>query len=160
MLFRSRGAATPAAAPPTVAVIVPCFNEEAGIGAVVRGVRATLPAARVYVIDNASQDLTAVTAAEAGATVITETARGKGNAVRRAFAEIDADVYVMLDGDGTYDVAAASAMIEKLVAHRLDMIVGVREPADAACYRPGHRFGNWLFNTVIRLLFKGRLEDV
>jgi glycosyltransferase involved in cell wall biosynthesis len=145
---------------PRIAAIIPCFNEEAAIAGVINALKAAYHSIKIYVIDNNSNDKTAFIAEECGAVVITEMARGKGNAVRRAFAEIDADFYVMIDGDGTYDVASVPFLIERLQKARLDMIVGIRKANEEGCFRPGHRFGNRLFNSVIQRLFKGALEDV
>ena len=108
--------------PHQVAVLLPCHNEEATIGAVVQAFRTELPDAEVYVFDNNSSDATSKRAAEAGAIVRTERLQGKGNVMRRMFADIDADVYVVADGDGTYDAAAAPMLVEMLIADRLDMV--------------------------------------
>jgi glycosyltransferase involved in cell wall biosynthesis len=146
---------------PSIAVILPCYNEEAAIAGVVEGFRAALPDATVYVYDNASSDRTAAVAAEAGAVVRHEPRRGKGNVVRRMFADVDADVYVLADGDGTYDAASAPAMIEKLAADDLDMVLGVRKDAGGAdVYRPGHRFGNRLFSKTVAALFGRQFTDI
>jgi glycosyltransferase involved in cell wall biosynthesis len=143
-----------------VAVLVPCFNEEAAIGKVVRDVRRALPEATVYVYDNNSTDDTIRVARAAGAIVRTERRRGKGNVVRRMFADIDADAYVLLDGDATYDTASAPAMISKLVAERLDMVVGCRVHAAGDAYRPGHRFGNAMLTRVVGWLFGKSFGDI
>lgn len=147
---------------PRVAVVLPCHNEETAIAGVVAAFRAALPEAAVYVYDNASRDRTAAVAREAGAIVRSEPRRGKGQAVRRAFADIEADIYVMADGDGTYDAAAAPRMIEALCAGPLDMVVGVRVPAvaGAAAYRPGHQIGNRAFSALFRRLFKMEMTDL
>jgi Glycosyl transferase family 2 len=145
-----------------VAVLLPCYNEEQAIAEVVRAFRTALPSARVYVYDNASTDRTIERALEAGALVRHEPRRGKGNVVCRMFADIEADVYVLADGDGTYDAADAPRMVQLLVDENLDMVVGCRTPAtDAApAYPRGHVAGNWLFNRLIRLLFGADLIDV
>jgi glycosyltransferase involved in cell wall biosynthesis len=153
-------AAQPALAGLDIAVILPCYNEEAAIGAVVEGFRKVLPQARVYVYDNNSKDRTSQVAAAAGAIVRTETLQGKGNVVRRMFADIDADVYLMCDGDITYDAASAPAMIAKLVDENLDMVVGCRIDSEAAAYRAGHRFGNALFTGFVAYLFGNRFTDI
>ena len=144
----------------TVAVLVPCFNEEAAIDKVVRDIRRALPDATVYVYDNNSTDDTIKVAREAGAIVRTERRRGKGNVVRRMFADIDADAYVLLDGDATYDAASAPAMVSKLVAERLDMVVGCRVHAYGDAYRPGHRFGNAMLTRVVGWLFGKSFGDI
>lgn len=143
-----------------IAVILPCLNEEAAIGSVVAEFRKALPDARIFVYDNASTDGTARAATAAGATVRAEPTPGKGNALTRAFADIDADIYVVADGDGTYDAARAPAMIDALQRDRLDMVVGVRAHAAAKAYRPGHVIGNRVFSGVFRTLFKAKYADI
>lgn len=143
-----------------VAVILPCLNEEAAIGAVVANFRKALPSAEIYVYDNASTDDTAGAAARAGALVRTEPTPGKGNAVTRAFADIDADIYVVADGDGTYEAALAPAMIDRLRRDTLDMVVGVRAHKTAAAYRPGHVLGNRVFSAIFRSLFRTAFIDI
>ena len=146
---------------PSVAVILPCYNEEAAIADVIAGFRTVLPHASLYVYDNASDDRTADVATAAGAIVRSEPRRGKGNVVRRMFADIDADIYVLADGDGTYDAPSAPAMIEKLIGENLDMVLGVRKDVGGAdVYRPGHRFGNWLFSTTVATLFGRQFTDI
>lgn len=145
---------------PSIAVILPCLNEEAAIGAVVTAFREALPTARIYVYDNASTDDTAKAAAAAGAIVKAEPMPGKGNALARAFADIDADLYVVADGDGTYDAGAATAMVERLRRDTLDMVVGVRAEASAAAYRSGHVLGNRAFSAAFRSLFKTNYKDI
>ena len=125
-----------------VAVLIPCLNEETTIGTVVRDFVAALPNAAIYVYDNNSTDRTPQVAAAAGAHVCVEPRRGKGHVVRRMFADIEADIYVLVDGDDTYDAACAPRMIERLVADQLDMVNGARVTNIQAAYRPGHRFGN------------------
>lgn len=157
------GAARTGAALPRIAVLVPCYNEEVAIPAVVRGFRAALPGAEIYVYDNNSRDRTREAAAAAGAVVRGEPLQGKGNVVRRMFADIEADVYVLVDGDGTYEAAAAPAMVRMLLEQRLDMVTGVRvtpEEAAAAAYRPGHRFGNALLTGMVRVIFGDRITDM
>ena len=143
-----------------IAVVLPCFNEEVTIGRTVADFRAALPGARVYAYDNNSTDATSARAAEAGAIVRREEDQGKGNVVRRMFSDIEADVYVMADGDATYDAAAAPAMVRRLIALNLDMVNGARRHSDAAAYRRGHRFGNRVLTGLVRLFFRRRFEDM
>jgi len=147
-------------AQPTVALLVPCYNEAAAIGKVVADFRRLLPQARIYVYDNNSTDDTAAVAARAGALVRTERQQGKGNVVRRMFADVDADVYVLVDGDDTYEAGAASGMIERLVAEKLDMVTGTRREVAKAAYRRGHRFGNWLLTSLVRWVFSANVGDM
>jgi glycosyltransferase involved in cell wall biosynthesis len=144
----------------TVAVILPCYNEEAAIGTVVADFMKALPEARIYVYDNNSKDRTSAVAAEAGAIVRTEMLQGKGNVVRRMFADIDADIYLMCDGDITYDAGSAPALIAKLIDENLDMVVGCRVDQEVAAYRAGHRFGNALFTGFVANLFGNRFTDI
>jgi glycosyltransferase involved in cell wall biosynthesis len=144
---------------PAVAVLLPCFNEAATIGQVVNGFRAALPEATVYVYDNASTDDTSTVAAKAGAVVRREPLRGKGNVVRRMFADVEAEIYVMADGDGTYDAASAGRLVELLRRDGLDMVVGSRRGAEGA-YPPGHQFGNTMISRTVSLLFQGTLTDI
>ncbi len=143
-----------------VAVILPCLNEETAIASAVAEFRKALPAASIYVYDNASTDGTARVAGAAGAIVRAEPVPGKGNALSRAFADIDADIYVVADGDGTYDASVAPVMIELMRSDTLDMVVGVRAHDDAAAYRPGHVFGNQVFSGIFRSLFKADYGDI
>ena len=147
-------------APPRIAVLLPCFNEEAAIGATVRGFREALPQATVYVYDNNSRDRTREIAAEAGAVVRSETQQGKGNVVRRMFADVDADVYVMADGDLTYDPKAAPAMVDMLLADQLDMVVGTRRHEEKDAYRGGHVLGNRVFTGLLSGLFGRSFSDI
>ncbi|MGE5258058.1 MAG: glycosyltransferase [Hyphomicrobiales bacterium] len=143
------------------AVILPCYNEEAAIGEVVRKFRAALPQAIIYVYDNNSRDQTIERAREAGAVVRRETRQGKGHVVRRMFADVDADIYVLADGDGTYEVASAAAMIEKLVNERFDMVVGSRLTTyEGEAFRRGHRFGNDLLTGILGLCFGRTFTDI
>ncbi len=145
----------------SVAVVLPCFNEEMAIAAVVDGFRAALPGARIYVYDNNSTDATARVAREAGAELRNEPIQGKGNVVRRMFADIEADIYVIADGDGTYDTGAAGALVARLVEDNLDMVVGSRLESDGkGLFRSGHRFGNRALTWFIGRLFGRRLNDV
>lgn len=144
-----------------VAVLIPCRNEAVTVARVVEAFRHALPGSTVYVYDNASQDDTAQIAAGAGAVVRTERRPGKGRVVRRMFSDVEADVYVLVDGDATYDAAAAPSLVRKLVDERLDMVTGVRndEGCDGA-YRHGHRWGNRLFNALLGALFGARPRDL
>jgi glycosyltransferase involved in cell wall biosynthesis len=143
------------------AVLVPCYNEAAAIGQVVRDFHAALPGATVYVYDNNSRDATIAQARAAGAVVRNEPHQGKGNVVRRMFADIEADVYVLVDGDATYHAASAPAFIERLVSERLDMVVGARRATDAgAAYRHGHQFGNHLLTGMVGFLFGRSFNDI
>jgi glycosyltransferase involved in cell wall biosynthesis len=141
-------------------VLLPCFNEEAAIGATVRGFREALPNATVYVYDNNSRDRTRESAIEAGAIVRTERQQGKGHVVRRMFADIDADVYVMADGDLTYDPKAAPAMVDLLLADQLDMVVGTRRHEEKDAYRGGHVLGNKVFTGLLSSLFGRTFSDI
>ena len=143
-----------------IAVILPCYNEEAAIASVVAAFRDALPDAAIYAFDNASTDKTSEAAREAGALVRYEPTKGKGNAVRRAFADVDADIYIMADGDGTYDASAAPALVETLRRECLDMVVGSREKTADAAYRPGHVFGNRVFSGLFRYLFRSEFTDI
>jgi glycosyltransferase involved in cell wall biosynthesis len=145
-----------------VAVIVPCHDEELTVGTVVRDLKAAVPHADIYVYDNNSTDKTSQVAAEAGAIVRTESRKGKGNVVRRAFADIEADVYLMIDGDDTYDASAAPRLIETLVSGPLDHVVGVRVDTDEqdGSYRPGHAAGNKVFNAITTRLFGEQVSDM
>src|SRR5271157_3108324 len=122
--------------------LIPCFNEAVTIGKVVAYFRKNLDDAVIYVYDNNSTDGTAEVAAAAGAVVRRETLQGKGHVIRRAFADVEADIYVLVDGDDTYDAASAPAMVQLLLAQQLDMVTGTRVSDAAAAYRPGHRLGN------------------
>jgi glycosyltransferase involved in cell wall biosynthesis len=141
-------------------VLLPCYNEEATIGATVAGFRAALPSATVYVYDNNSRDRTREIAAEAGAVVRTERQQGKGHVVRRMFADIDADVYIMADGDLTYDPKAAPAMVDLLLADQLDMVVGTRKHEEEKAYRGGHVLGNRIFTGLLSRLFGRSFSDI
>jgi glycosyltransferase involved in cell wall biosynthesis len=145
---------------PRIAVLLPCYNEEAAISATVAGFRAALPTATIYVYDNNSRDRTRELAAKAGAVVRTERQQGKGNVVRRMFADIDADVYVMADGDLTYDPKSAPAMVDMLVGEQLDMVVGTRKHEEKEAYRGGHVLGNRLFTGLLAGLFGRSFSDI
>jgi len=145
---------------PRVAVIVPCYNEAVAIPKVVADFRAALPDAVIYVYDNNSSDGTAEVARAAGAIVRRETLQGKGNVIRRAFAAVDADLYVLVDGDDTYEAAAAPRMIEALMREGLDMVNGARVTDIEKAYRPGHRLGNQVLTGMVRLVFGDRISDM
>jgi len=146
---------------PRIAVLVPCRNEAAAVAQVVAGFRAALPDCTVYVYDNASTDATAEIARGAGAVVRREARPGKGGVVRRMFAEIDADVYIMVDGDATYDARRAPELVAALVADDLDMVTAVRDDeGEAAAYRRGHRLGNRMFNGLLGVMFGQRPADM
>lgn len=146
----------------TIAAIVPCYNEEAAVAKVVADLREAVPEMAIYVYDNNSSDRTAEVAREAGAIVRTELRKGKGNVVRRAFADIDADIYLIIDGDDTYDAAAAPEMIQALIDGPYDHILGVRTQPDdeESAYRPGHELGNKAFNRLVTGLFGDEVNDM
>jgi len=143
-----------------IAVLVPCYNEEAAVAAVVRGFKQALPTATVYVYDNNSRDRTIAVAHEAGAEVRSERRQGKGHVVRRMFADIEADVYVLVDGDATYDAPSAPRMIERLLGEHLDMVVGLRVDQEQAAYRMGHRTGNWMLTRFLAEVFGQAFKDI
>lgn len=143
-----------------IAVLVPCFNEAATIAAIVRDFRASLPGAAIYVFDNNSTDDTVHIARAAGATVRSVPLQGKGNVIRRMFADVEADLYVMVDGDATYDTAAAPRLVRKLLEEGLDMVVGKRCSDEHEAYRAGHRFGNRLLTSFVAALFGDRFSDM
>jgi glycosyltransferase involved in cell wall biosynthesis len=145
---------------PGIAVLIPCHNEAVAIGAVVAGFRAALPGAAIFVYDNNSTDGTREAAMAAGALVRTEPQQGKGNVVRRMFADVEAEAYLLVDGDGTYDPADAPAMVRTLREDRLDMVTGVRVSEAQGAYRPGHRLGNQLLTGVVRHVFGNRVTDM
>ncbi|MDP1025955.1 glycosyltransferase family 2 protein [Sphingomonas sp. KR1UV-12] len=145
---------------PRIAVLLPCYNEEAAIAQTVAGFHAALPGAAVYVYDNNSRDRTVEVARAAGAIVRSERIQGKGNVVRRMFADVDADVYVMADGDATYDAASARRLVDHLLAEQLDMIVGSRISQADLAYRRGHRFGNAMLTGMLGRLFGRSFTDI
>ena len=145
---------------PRIAVLLPCYNEEAAIAKVIAGFRRALPGAAIYVYDNNSRDKTVERARKAGAFVRSERMQGKGHVVRRMFADVDADVYIMADGDLTYDPKAAPAMVEQLLAERLDMVVGTREHDAKEAYRGGHVIGNRIFTGLLARLFGRSFSDI
>jgi glycosyltransferase involved in cell wall biosynthesis len=149
-----------AGAGPRVAVIIPCYNEAVAIPKVVADFRAALPEAEIYVYDNNSQDGTAEVARAAGAIVRRETLQGKGNVIRRAFADVDADLYVLVDGDDTYEAGAAPRLVELLMRDGLDMVNGARVTDIEKAYRPGHRLGNLVLTGMVRAVFGDRISDM
>src|SRR5580700_10666256 len=147
-------------AQPRIAVLVPCFNEEAAVGTVVADFRKALPSAEIFVYDNNSSDSTVAVARDAGAQVRSERRQGKGHVVRRMFADIDADIYVLVDGDATYDAASAPRMVDTLLSDHLDMVVGFRVDQAAAAYRPGHRTGNRMLTRFLSMVFGQAFRDI
>lgn len=147
-------------AQPRIAILLPCYNEEVAIGECVRRFREALPEAAVYVYDNNSKDKTSEVAAAAGAIVRSEPMQGKGYVVCRMFADIDADIYVMADGDNTYDPHSARKLIDKLVSENLDMVVGARVEQEHAAYRRGHRLGNFMLTWFLGFLFRHHFKDI
>jgi glycosyltransferase involved in cell wall biosynthesis len=143
-----------------VAVLIPCYNEEVSIGKTINDFRAVLPDAVIYVYDNNSTDRTITVARAAGAVVRQERIQGKGNVVRRMLADVDADCYVMVDGDATYDAQAAPLLIRELLEGNLDMVVGARRAKADAAYRPGHQFGNKLLTGILAHLFGRGFDDI
>ena len=144
----------------SLAVLIPCHNEAITIYNVVRSFQDALPDARVYVYDNNSTDNTIKEAERAGAIVRQEETQGKGAVVRRMFADIEADIYIMVDGDGTYNVQAASQLVSHLHTHHLDMVIGTRVAKKHTAYRAGHALGNKMFNALLRYLFKSHFTDI
>ena len=142
----------------TIAVLVPCYNEEVAVAKVVKDFRAALPGAAIFVFDNNSTDNTAAAARAAGAEVYEEKRQGKGYVVRRMFTDVEADIYVLVDGDATYDAPDARAMIERLLDERLDMVVANRVDHEQAAYRAGHRTGNWLLTSFVASVFGSGLQ--
>jgi glycosyltransferase involved in cell wall biosynthesis len=147
---------------PRIAAVIPCFNEALAIGQVLAEFKRDLPEAKLYVFDNRSTDHTAAVAQASGAFVTHVDLRGKGNVVRRMFADVDADVYVMVDGDATYDTSNLRQHIDLLLRNRLDMVVGCRQDdgADSHTYRPGHRWGNRLLSGSVGRIFGGQFTDM
>ena len=145
---------------PRIAVLIPCYNEAEAIAGVVHDFAASLPEATIYVYDNNSRDATRERAAGAGAIVRSETHQGKGNVVRRMFADIEAEVYVLVDGDGTYDAPSARSMVDLLLANSLDMVNGARVATAAKAFRPGHLFGNRMLTGTVAIIFGDRLKDM
>jgi len=143
-----------------IAVLVPCYNEEAAVATVIADIRKALPSAEIYVYDNNSRDRTAAVAREAGAIVRSERRQGKGHVVRRMFADVEADIYVLVDGDATYDAASAPRMIDRLLDDHLDMVVGLRVDQVQAAYRLGHRTGNRMLTGFLASTFGHTFKDI
>ena len=143
-----------------IAVIVPCFNEAVAIGKVVKDFRKALPQATIHVYDNNSSDATVEVAKAAGAIVKTEPLQGKGHVVRRMFADVDADIYVLVDGDDTYDASIAPSLVEELQKNQLDMVNAARLSSSKESYRTGHRFGNWMLTSMVAWIFGQRFNDM
>jgi glycosyltransferase involved in cell wall biosynthesis len=146
--------------PYKIAVLIPCYNEEAAVAKVINDFRSALPAATIFVFDNNSTDNTKSVARAAGAEVFQEKHRGKGFVVRRMFSDVEADIYVLVDGDATYDAPSVQPMIERLLEDRLDMVVGSRVDCEQAAYRVGHRTGNKLLSAFIASVFGSTFNDV
>ena len=144
----------------SIAVLIPCYNEAETIARVVRSFKKYLPSAIVYVYDNCSEDTTAAQAKEAGAVVKFERNKGKGNVVRQMFADIDADIYIMVDGDSTYSATDAPKMVEMIENTNVDMVVAVRKEKSEKAYREGHKIGNSLFNFILKILFNSTFSDI
>lgn len=145
---------------PKIAVLIPCYNEEKPITQVVTDFGHALPTAKIYVYDNNSSDGTMSAARAAGAVVRSELQQGKGNVVRRMFSDIDADLYVLVDGDNTYEAQAAPHLINILLDKKLDMVSGCRVTEIKEAYRPGHRFGNWMLTELVATIFGRRTSDM
>ncbi|MFI4973005.1 MAG: glycosyltransferase [Caulobacterales bacterium] len=145
---------------PEIAILIPCRDEVFTVAQVVEGFRAALPEATIYVYDNNSQDGTASAAQRAGAVVRRAALPGKGNVVRRMFSDVDADIYLLVDGDGTYDAAVAPMLVRKLLDDGLDMVSAARESIEAEAYRAGHRLGNRLLTGLVRRIFGRQFKDM
>jgi glycosyltransferase involved in cell wall biosynthesis len=144
----------------SIAVLIPCFNEETTIAGVVRHFMNVMPEATIYVYDNNSTDNTVLEAEHAGAIIRKEPLQGKGNVVRRMFADVEADVYVLTDGDETYDVASAPRLVSALIRNKLDMVAAFRVTTEATAYRPAHQFGNRFLSGLVAWLFGNRFKDI
>ena len=144
----------------SISVLVPSYNEEKGIGAVIEGFRQAIPSAEIFVYDNNSSDRTAEEAEKMGAIVRQEHRQGKGYVVRRMFADIDSDVYILVDGDNTYDPKIAQTLVEILITNGLDMINCARVPTTATAHRPGHKFGNDLLSGIVKFIFGNQFQDL
>lgn len=143
-----------------IAILIPCYNEALTIGAIVRDFNACLPQAEVYVFDNNSTDDTVRAATDAGATVRRVPLQGKGNVIRRMFADVEADIYIMVDGDNTYDASVAPQLAQRMVDEGLDMRVGSRVSSEQAAYRFGHRFGKRMLTGCVAMLFGRTFSDM
>jgi glycosyltransferase involved in cell wall biosynthesis len=146
--------------PFSIVVLIPCYNEELAIADVIKGFRRSLPDATIHVYDNNSADRTRLVARSVGAVVRSEALRGKGNVVRRMFADVEGDIYLLVDGDGTYDPAVAPRMVHELIEHQLDMVTAVRMPVRQNAFRPGHRIGNRILNALVCHVFGNRVSDM
>lgn len=147
----------------TIALVIPCYNEAKAIAQVVRDFKHAMPALAIYVFDNDSNDDTGAIAKQAGAQVVRVPLRGKGNVVRRMFADVEADIYVMVDGDATYEAAAITTLVDKLIDEKLDMVVGCRQTSvetASAAYRQGHQWGNRLLTQSVMQIFGGKFTDM
>ena len=145
----------------TIAILIPCFNEELTISSVVTDFKKVLPQAKIYVCDNASTDNTSNLAEKSGAIVFHEKIRGKGNVIRRMFSDIEADIYIMVDGDNTYEARKCEEMVDLLIKSNLDMVVGVRKTSNSdGEYRRGHVFGNWMLTKSVSLIFGSGFSDM
>jgi glycosyltransferase involved in cell wall biosynthesis len=145
---------------PQIAVIIPCHNEAVAIGKVIDDFRAALPNATIFAYDNCSTDDTSRVAREHGAVVRFEPQKGKGNVMRRMFADVEADIYVMVDGDDTYDAASAPELVRTLMSESVDMVTAIRDEVATAAYRRGHRFGNWMLTSLVAYTFGNRSRDM
>ena len=145
---------------PSIAVLIPCFNEESTIFSVVEKFKKTLPSATVFVYDNCSTDDTSSEAERAGAVVVKSRKRGKGNVVRKMFSDINADLYIIADGDDTYSAEDSVKMINLILNEQMDMVIASRKEISEKAYPPGHRWGNKLFNLALKLLFDSEFEDI
>jgi len=143
-----------------IAILIPCHNEEMTIEKVVKDFKIYTPNAKIYVCDNASTDNTSSVARNAGATIILESNKGKGNVIRRMFSDIEADIFIMVDGDGTYDVTEAPKLINELVDNNLDIVIGIRKASDSDAYRSGHILGNKAITGAVSLIFNGGFTDM
>ena len=143
-----------------LAVLIPCFNEETTIKKVISDFKSALPQASIYVYDNASKDSTSSVASLAGAVVFEEPNKGKGNVIRRMFADLESDIFIMVDGDATYDASMAPKMIDELVQNNLDIVIGTRTASDRDAYRSGHVLGNKAITGAVSFIFKGGFTDM
>jgi glycosyltransferase involved in cell wall biosynthesis len=143
-----------------IAVLLPAYNEQVAIGRVIQAFQAVLPQAAIYVYDNNSTDQTVAIARGCGAIVRHEARQGKGHVVRRMFADVDAEIYVMCDADDTYDVSTAQKLVRRLVDEHLDMVVGIRQSMSKTAYRPAHEFGNWMLTGLVRTIFGNEFHDM
>jgi glycosyltransferase involved in cell wall biosynthesis len=159
-LTRNESLSRPTIDAPRIAVLIPCYNEEPAVAKVVLGFRASLADATIHVYDNNSSDRTRLVARSAGAIVRSESLQGKGNVVRRMFADVEADIYLLVDGDDTYDPDAAPAMVSYLIENQLDMVTAVRLPMRQDAYRHGHRVGNRALSYLVCRVFGNRVSDV